>query len=306
MDFPALPDSLRLERLLPPTGRLRVVLDTDTYNEVDDQFAVAQMLLSLDRLTVEALYAVPFSNSRSNGPADGMEKSYEEILRLFRRLDIPPEGLVFRGSTQYLAGPYEAQESDAARDLVDRAMNGEGLLYVAAIGAITNVAAAIILEPRIIERIVLVWLGGQPLHWPSAREFNLKQDLHASRLVFDCGVPLVLIPCQGVASHLQTTVAELEHYVAGRGAIGDFLVERVKGYSADHCAWSKVIWDISVIGYLLEPRWVPTNLVPSPILTDQFTWSVDQSRHLIRIATKVDRDPIFRDLFKKLERTQQG
>ena len=46
MDFPALPDSLRLERLLPPTGRLRVVLDTDTYNEVDDQFAVAQMLLS--------------------------------------------------------------------------------------------------------------------------------------------------------------------------------------------------------------------------------------------------------------------
>ena len=133
MEFPVLPDSLRLERLLPPTGKLRVVLDTDTYNEVDDQFAVAQMLLSPDRLTAEALYAAPFSNSRSNGPTDGMEKSYDEILRLLRRLDISPGGLVFRGSTQYLAGPLQAEESAAARDLVDRAMNGEGMLYVAAI-----------------------------------------------------------------------------------------------------------------------------------------------------------------------------
>ena len=97
------------------------------------------------------------------------------------------------------------------------------------------------------------------------------------------------------------TVAELERYVARRGAIGDFLVARVKGYSADHYAWSKVIWDIAAIGYLLEPRWVSTNLVPSPILTDQLTWSVDHSRHLIRIATAVHRDPIFRDLFQKLE-----
>ena len=301
MNFPVLPDSVRLEHLLPPTGKLRVVLDTDTYNEVDDQFAVAQMLLSPDRLAVEALYAAPFSNSRSDGPLDGMEKSYDEILRLLQRLDVSAEGFVFRGSTRYLSCLEDPEESEAARDLVDRAMNGEGLLYVAAIGAITNVAAAILLEPRIIERIVLVWLGGQPLHWPSAREFNLGQDLQASRLVFDCGVPLVLIPCQGVASLLLTTVAELERYVSGRGAIGDFLVETVRGYSADHYAWSKVIWDIAAIGYLLEPRWVPTDLVPSPILTDQFTWSVDHSRHLIRVATHVHRDPIFRDLFEKLE-----
>lgn len=301
MSFPVLPEALRLERLRPPIGKLRMVLDTDTYNEVDDQFALAQALLSPDRLAVEALYAAPFSNNRSTGPGDGMVKSYEEILRLLERLDMPSEGLVYRGSTGYLAGPDQPQESAAARDLVDRAMTGEGLLYVVAIGAITNVASALLMEPRIIEKIVLVWLGGEPLHWRTAGDFNLAQDLHASRLVFDCGVPLVLIPCQGVCSHLQTTVAELERYVQGRGAIGDYLVEIVKGYSGDHYAWSKVIWDIAAIGYMLEPRWVPTALVHSPFLTDQFTWSIDPLRHFIRIATTVHRDPIYRDLFQKLE-----
>ena len=301
--FPALSEEFRLQRLVPPTGEAPVsmVLDTDTYNEVDDQFAVAQALLSPDRLQVEALYAAPFTNDRSSGPRDGMEKSYEEILRLMDRLDIPSQGRVFRGSTGYLTGPEAPRESAAARDLVRRAVEGDGPLYVVAIGAITNVASAILMEPRILEKIVVVWLGGQPLHWPSAREFNLGQDLHASRLIFDCGVPLVLIPCQGVSSHLQTTIPELERHVLGRGAIGDYLVEIVRSYGGDHYAWSKVIWDISAIGYLIEPGWVPTVLAHSPVLTDQFTWSADARRHFIRVAIDVHRDPIFRDVFQKLE-----
>ena len=302
MNFPKLSDADRVNRLTPPDGPVRMVLDTDTYNEIDDQYAVVHALLSPDRLKVEALYAAPFYNNHSSGPADGMEKSYEEILRLLDRLGHSPDGFAFRGSAGYLSGPDTPQESDAVRDLVQRAMSaGDDPLYVVAIGAITNVAAAILLEPEIIRKIVVVWLGGHPLHSPSAREFNLKQDLHASRLLFDCGVPFVQIPCSGVASHLTTTVPEIDAYVTGRGALGDFLAERFKGYSNDHYAWAKQIWDIAATGYLLNPAWVPTDLVHSPILTDQVTWSVDRSRHMIRIATSLDRNAIFRDLFQKIE-----
>jgi purine nucleosidase len=302
MDFPKLSHADRVNRLTPPDGPVRMVLDTDTYNEIDDQFAVVHALLSPDRLKVEALYAAPFYNNHSSGPADGMEKSHEEILRLLDRLNLSPDGFAFRGSAGYLSGLDTPQESDAARDLVQKAMSaGDDPLYVVAIGAITNVAAAILLEPEIIRRIVVVWLGGQPLHSPSAHEFNLKQDIHASRLLFDCGVPFVQIPCSGVASHLTTTVPEIDAYVTGRGPLGDFLAERFKGYSNDHYAWAKQIWDIAAIGYLLNPRWVPTDLVHSPILTDQVTWSVDRSRHMIRIASSLDRNAIFRDLFQKIE-----
>ena len=68
MDFPTLPDALRLERLRPPEDNVRMVIDTDTYNEIDDQFAVVYALLSPQEMTVEGLYAAPFFNDRPNSP----------------------------------------------------------------------------------------------------------------------------------------------------------------------------------------------------------------------------------------------
>jgi purine nucleosidase len=305
MQFPILSDIERLQRLAPPSGPVSMVLDTDTYNEVDDQFAVVYALLSPEKLTVEALYAAPFHNNRSSGPADGMERSYQEILQLLQRIDVSPEGLVYRGSTRYLESWDTPCESEAAADLIAKAMarsEQDPPLYVATIGAITNVASAILIEPEIIKRIVVVWLGGHAFHWPDTKEFNLWQDPAAARVVFDSGVPLVQIPVMGVCSHLHTTIPEVDRYVAGRGAIGDYLAETVRGYHQDHFGWSKVIWDISAIAYLLDETWTPTTLVHSPILTDQGTWSFDNRRHLIRSAHHVNRDPIFRDVFAKLDR----
>ena len=44
-----------------PVGRVRCVIDTDTRNEIDDQFALAWALLSQDSLHIEAIYAAPYS-----------------------------------------------------------------------------------------------------------------------------------------------------------------------------------------------------------------------------------------------------
>jgi inosine-uridine nucleoside N-ribohydrolase len=300
-EFPKIPNDVMLKRLEPPTDSIQMVLDTDTYNEIDDQFAVVYAMLS-GKINVQAIYAAPFHNSRSSGPGDGMEKSYQEILRLLERLSHPHESFVFRGSSSYLPGPGRPVESDAAANLIQRAMGQDDILYVAAIGAITNVASAILMEPRIIERIVLIWLGGQPYYWPSAREFNLQQDIPASQIIFNSGVPLVHIPCKNVAEHLRTTVPEMERYVKGRGTIGDYLHEIFCNYRTDHYAWSKVIWDISTIAWLLDSRWVPSHISPSPILTSEGTWSFDPARHFTRVATNANRDAIFGDLFRKLEK----
>ncbi len=312
MKFPKLPEAELEERLMPPGGkqRIRMVLDTDTYNEIDDQFAVAYALLSPEKLDVTALYAAPYFNDRSTGPGEGMEKSYEEILRLLERLkETDPvfnfQGSVLRGSTSYLTGRAHPEHSPAALDLVEKAMSApeDDPLYVVAIGAITNVASAILIEPEIIRKIVIVWLGGQPRHFHTAREFNLQQDPKASQLVFDCGVPLMYVPCSGVASHLLTTVPELDNALKGRNAISDFLFERFCEYHDDHFAWAKEIWDIASIAYLLNPDWVPSSLIPSPVLTDELTWEQPPAgRHSVRAAWFVYRNPIFRDLFSKLEK----
>ena len=96
-------DAWFMKRLNRPEGMVDVVLDTDTYNEIDDQFALAYMVKSSEKLQVKAIYAAPFFNNKSEGPADGMEKSYDEILHLLTLLerdDLKP--YVFKGAPDYL------------------------------------------------------------------------------------------------------------------------------------------------------------------------------------------------------------
>ena len=302
MDFPQLSDAFRIKRLNPPSGKLRMVLDTDTYNEIDDQFALTYALLSPEKLSVEAVYAAPFHNTRSTGPEDGMEKSYEEILRLLDFLGRDADGFAFRGSTDWLGASRQPQNNAAVRDMIAKALASpdDDPLYVVAIGAITNVASALLLAPEIVEKIVVVWLGGHHLHWRDTREFNLQQDVPAAQVVLDSGVPFVLIPCYGVTSHLTTTHSELRAHIGGVNAIGDYLCQIFADYRPDAFAASSVIWDISTIAWLINGDWAPSVLDHSPVLTDNVTWSVDRSRHLIRVAHFVQRDPIFRDLFQKI------
>ena len=302
--FPAMPEGQRIRMLAPPSERpVRMVLDTDTYNEIDDQFAVVYALISPE-LDVQALYAAPFTNSRSKGPGDGMEKSYQEILRLLERLDKAPEGFVFKGSSHYLTDVKAPEKSAAALDLIERAKKSspDDPLYVVAVGAITNVSNALLIEPSIVKNIVVVWLGGNGHHWAHQQEFNYRQDLNASRVIFDSGVAFVQLPCTPIVTHFTTTVPEMERYVAGQGPIGDYLLKIFKDYRKDHFGWSKVLWDMTAVAWLIDARWCPSDLVHSPIVTDNYTLSFDQSRHLIRTVKFVSRDPILRDFFSKLKK----
>jgi len=301
MGFPTLSASRRLALLEPPTGPVSMVLDTDTYNEIDDQFALAYALLSPDRLRVEAIYAAPFHNERSTGPADGMRKSYDEIRRVLSYCARSPDGFVYQGATAWLPDADQPAPSPAATDLIGRAMEErDGPLYVVAIGAPTNVASALLTAPEILPHIVVVWLGGNASYWPSAAEFNLQQDLHASRVLFTSGVPLVHVPCLPVTDHLCTTEAEIDRFVMGCGAIGDYLGGIYSACYDDHFARSRALWDLGPVAWLVNPTWADSIVTHSPILTSELTWSHDPARHVIREVRYVYRDAIFGDFFRKL------
>lgn len=310
-----LSEERRRARLAPPQGRLDMVLDTDTYNEIDDQFALVYAMLSPQRINLQAVYAAPFHNDRSSGPEEGMLKSHAEILEVYGRMNRPAQGLVFEGSRKWMKDAGGPVRSPAADDLIAKAMarDPEGPpLYVTAIGAITNVASAILLEPRIVQRIVVVWLGAHPHYWHHNWEFNCQQDLPSSQVIFDSGVPLVHVPCINVAQKLRTTVSEMRQYVAGRGVIGDFLFHRFSEYEEHETAWKvknnagrpiaycKEIWDVATIAWLVDPSWAPGHLCPSPILTERMTWSHDPSRHTVYVVDDLNRDAIFGDLFARL------
>jgi len=293
-----------LKSLVSKKGIIKAILDTDTYNEIDDQFALVQMLFSKKRINVLSINAAPFSmNSRSDDPEKGMNLSYDEIFRLLEKIKFKKNNFVFKGSTKYVGFEKKPISSPAADNIIESALkcSENDPLYVIAIGAITNVASAILKEPEIINKIVVVWLGGNALYWPENNEFNLKQDIGGAQVLFDSGVSLVLVPCKGVTSHLISTVPEIEKYIEPHGEIGKFLAMRFKEYNSNHKGWSKEIWDMAAISWLLNEEWAPTNIVSSPILLNNKSWTFDENRHPIKIVYEIKRDLILKDFIKKLE-----
>lgn len=303
-------DAQMLRLLEAPSGPIDVVLDTDAYNEIDDQFALAYMLRAEESLSVRAIYAAPFWNERSIGPEDGMLKSYDEIgklLRLAEREDLLPS--VFHGSREYLKDEQTPVISPAARDLAARAAayDCEHPLYVVAIGAITNVASALLIDPTIAERIVVVWLGGHAWHWPDTREFNMQQDVAAARVVFGCGAPLVQLPCMGVVSAFYVTEPELNHWLRGKNALCEYLadntIEAANSYAAGK-PWSRVIWDVTAVAWLLggDGRLMNSRVERAPIPQYDHHFSFDPRRHLMKYVYQIHRDRLMQDLVEKLSR----
>ena len=297
----------RLRMLEVPTHPIDMVLDTDAYNEIDDQFAIAYALSATEKLHIKALYAAPFHNARSYGPADGMERSYQEILKLLRLAGI--EKPVLRGSADYLADEQTPQISDAAQDLVTKALaySPENPLYVVAIGAITNVASALLMNPVIADNIVIVWLGGHAPEWHDNAEFNCKQDVAAARVVYNSGAPLVILPCMGVVSAFTTTEPELNYWLRGKSSLCDYLVDHTVEAANEYAkgkVWSRVIWDVTAIGWLLNDsdRFMLSKLIPTPIPEYDHHYAQDPRRPLCRIAYHIKRDALLGDLFEHVAR----
>jgi hypothetical protein len=97
-EYAAITEIQRLQMLEKPATGSSIVFDTDTYNEIDDQFALVYALLSKESFNLEAVYAAPFSNNRADNPTKGMELSYEEILRILDKMNVAHKGFAFKGS----------------------------------------------------------------------------------------------------------------------------------------------------------------------------------------------------------------
>lgn len=291
----------RLKNLQCPQGPIDMVLDTDAYNEIDDQFAISYALHAKEKLNVLALYAAPFFNENSTGPADGMERSYQEILKLlkFSGLECP----TYRGSDRYLPDEKTPVVSDAAQHLAELATHytPEKPLYVVAIGAITNVASALLLKPEIADNVVVVWLGGNGFEWHDNHEFNCMQDVASARVVYASGAPLVILPCMGVVSAFTTTEPELNYWLKGKNELCDYLVEHTVEAANRYAkgkVWSRVIWDVTAIGWLLNDnhRLMLDKLVPTPIPQYDHHYSHDPRRPLCRYVYHINRDGLLGDL----------
>ena len=307
-----------------PDHCVDVVLDTDTYNEIDDAFAMTYLLRSPEHVRLRAIYAAPFLlRGRSDSPGDGMEKSYQEaqkVLNLYQisYKDYLPVPMLYRGSTSFLPDERTAMPSEAAEDLIVRAKtySTEQPLYVICIAALTNIASALLRAPEILDKIVVIWLGGAAHHLQSIREFNLCEDIAAARVVFRSGVAMVHIPGAGVSDTCLTTKPELRYWLRKKNPLCGYLAESTEQLAESmgaRGAWSRVLWDVAAAGWLMDGNHsapvifrdgtgdvFSDTLVKRPLPTYEGGYDFSQELPLYRYVYHIKRDLLMTDLFQKL------
>lgn len=278
--------------------KINVILDTDTYNECDDQFALAYLLKSQERFNIEAITVAPYHHDNNISIPEGNEKSYNEIVKICKYLNFDTTNKVYKGSEDYLQNNYN-ETTKAVEKIIEIAMKNEKT-YILSIGAITNIAIAILKEPRIIDRIEIVWLGGHSLLQNKNDEFNFRQDIKAVQTVFESNVKLTIIPCKSVASNLRISIYELEHFLKGKNELCDYLCQRFYNDGVHGIQERRVIWDISVIAYLINKDWFEEKKMDCPEINKDLSYTFNKNDRKIKFVTYLDSDKIYNDLFDKL------
>jgi hypothetical protein len=209
-------------RGIPQRPSARVVVDNDFGGDPDGLVALAHQLLSpktrVPLITVSALNP-KFADDASKGQSVRLGGELAQELLRHIGLESPP---------RIAAGPedFSLAPSGAARAIVAEALRDDPLpLIVTCGGPLTNVAAALQMEPAIAKRMTLIWIGGGA--WPAGGwEYNLMTDIEAARLVIERSrVPLWMVP-QPAYRQMQYSIAELDADLRPISPLTEWLYER--------------------------------------------------------------------------------
>ena len=244
--------------------KVNVILDTDTYNECDDQFALSYLIKSKDLFNIEAITVAPYSHTKRNVKVkDGQELSYNEILKICNWLNFKTNNKVFKGSMDYIQNGYD-ETNDA------------------------------------VNKIEIIWLGGNELGYKDNLEYNFRQDVEAVKIVFESEVKLTILPCKNIVSELRIDINTLKKYLKNKSELCNYLIERFYNDGYHGIQESRVIWDISVIAYMINKNWFETKRISCPNVREDTSYETTNNRHNITFVSKLDRNKIYEDLFLKL------
>ena len=169
---------------------------------MDDQFALSYLIKNQAKFNIEAITVSPYSHRPIGvSVSEGQELSYREILKICSWLNFDVINKVFKGATDYIQNGY-SENNDAVNKIIEIALKNNKT-YILGIGAITNIALAIKKEPKIIDKIEIIWLGGNELNYKDNLEYNFKQDIEAVKIVLNSKVKLIILPCKNVISKLK-------------------------------------------------------------------------------------------------------
>jgi purine nucleosidase len=298
--------------------RSRLMFVNDLAGDVDGLFAAVHAILSP---STDLRGIVP---TGTRDPAENAEQAAKlgtEILALLKMAGRVP---VHQGALSRLALPSKPVASAGTKAIIDEAMRSDSPLplYVAVGGGLTEVASAVMLEPRISERFTLVWIGGDALPGGGTGETNFNIDPLAAQYLFnETALPIWQVP-RAVYATCLVSVTELQAFVAPYGDIGPWLQDKLFEVTRRYGnrlntgeTWT--LGDNPLVVLTALTDWGPSSSRPSfrfertgssqydevtaPRLSADGTFTPRSEGRKIRVYRSIDNRMMLGDLFAKMK-----
>lgn len=285
----------------------KVWLDSDTGNEMDDLYAIVR-LLKAESIEVVGLSSAHFNNpdllvfekwnayeTKNLKTLEDSQRLNEEILAAMDLSQLPhPKGADRQIGRAW--GGQEPRDSPAAQAIISKAKSlpdGEKL-DVLTLGALTNIASAIILAPEILPKIRVFALGAKydlnTRAW-SKNEFNIRNDLNAFDYLLDIkGLDFTVMPLE-TAFPLQydrdNTYARLNEKIP----VEHILENRWREQNPQDK--TRVMWDLALVQAYLLPQYAEVLTVNSPPENKTIT---------VKIFSKINKEALVDDFWTSLRK----
>jgi len=299
-------------------GKIKVIIDSDANNELDDQHALAYTFFNGDVFDVKG---VTVNNTR-NG--DGIEGQYEEAVRVAKLCDVYPEIPVIKGAAgnyDQIKGNIDQPDFDG-QEAVDfiietaRANTGDPLILLP-IGKLTNIALALLKAPDIIDKVEVVWLGS---NYPNAGEYNLDNDTTSVNPVIESGVHFemavvryaaptgtgaVRVTRETIQEKMPDAGPEVSPPVEGRHGgeftnFGDYSVNLFEKANMHGDPPSRALFDMAAVAVVKNPAWADKVEIPAPKLQGNDWVQKPENQNSIYIWENFAIDPILADFFETM------
>ena len=300
-------------------SKIRVLLDTDANNEIDDQHAIAYVLLSGDKFILEGITV-----NRTNNGGDIHEQA-KEAERIIKLCDMEDKISVTLGASASFSEIRSKvmnpvfDGSDAIDLVIERAhRNASQILTILAIGKLTNVALAIKKDPTIVSKIKVVWLGS---NYPLPGEYNLESDSESMNFVIASGVlfeiAVVRYKEKSGTTAVTVTPQDLERNIVGNGPnvdkpiigrnggeffnFGDYSFNLLDNVYLFGDPPSRPLYDMAAVAIIKNPEWAEKKEIPSMLYKDGAWHAEPDLVTNLYIYEDFDKEKILEDFFSSVK-----
>ena len=299
-------NNIRIDRIVPsipePGRKIKLIIDTDTANEIDDLYAIALALASPERFDLKGICCAHFNNASPGAGPGSVGASMKLAGELLKTAGMAGRYPILAGS-EPLAYYGFPSESDGAAFIMEQAelCTEADPLWIVVLGAASTTASAVLKAAGagLLPRMRVVFHARSDYTWPERSvQFNVKGDIHAARALLAASVPLVWFD---TGTHLRIPYALTASVLAKINPLGEYL-HKFRDRQAWFAADSKGFFDMGDIVLLLKPDLCTTEVVKAPAMDEHMFFNFNNGMGKMLRIFDINNDGAWNLLFSQLKK----